>query len=201
VFVITWQVSSRVTDCGCLRHPLVYRPFSRHRFFLFPDSALSPCTNSNEHLNPLFTRLGLRSHDTSHIYLATIPTRIRVIRDDYNKLWQFLIYVFYRSLTKHFKPIERYLIREKVSLAIPPKKCQRFGVRLLCKSRSRAHSVCRIPDSSLESLILNLYSGSKVQSYIYGKSHLGTPLLLSLYFHLSILRRYPVTYVKVRVAV
>ena len=86
VFVITWQVSSRVTDCGCLRHPLVYRPFSRHRFFLFPDSALSPCTNSNEHLNPLFTRLGLRSHDTSHIYLATIPTRIRVIRDDYNKL-------------------------------------------------------------------------------------------------------------------
>ena len=48
-------------------------------------------------------------------------TEIRVIRDDYkyNKLLQFLIYIFYRSLTKFLKHTERYPIGEKIRPAIP----------------------------------------------------------------------------------
>ena len=41
------------------------------------------------------------------ITLEEIFTKIRVIRDDYNKLLQFLIYIFYQSLTKFLKDTER----------------------------------------------------------------------------------------------
>jgi len=90
-------------------------------------------------------------------------------------------YTFSTGLTKFLKHTERYHIGEKIRPAIPREVPEVLDIPTV-HIKVHAQLLLYDPDPALASLVSILYSGSKAPSYVYGKSYLGTLLLLSAYF-------------------